>query len=412
MKLPLAAAWDKVRSSLWFVPTVMVAGAAVLSILTVAADRRLIDAPGESLLLYGGGADGARALLGAVASSMMTVAGVVFSVTIVALTLASQQFGPRILRNFMNDTGNQVVLGTFIATFVFCLMVVRTVRGGDESPFVPHVSVTVGVALALASLGVLIYFIHHVATSIQAETVIARIGEELESSIERLYPEEIGVDEPRPEAAEVPVSQTLTELRSTSEGYLQMIDDEEIIETAAKHDLLIRFHREPGDFVLDQTLLAQVHSFIVPPEGARDAIVSSFVLGTGRTPNQDVAFSFHQLAQLALRALSPSLNDPFTAMSAIDRITAGLRRLGLRRFPSPYRKDDDEVLRVIAHRRTFEDIVASVMEPLFESAAASPVVLRHLKGRLEVIAADVNGSRRETIQKAIEKTEALLSSRA
>ena len=410
MNIPLSATWEKVRSSLWFVPSLMVAGADVLSVVTVAIDRTIVDAPGRSVLLYGGGADGARALLGAVASSMMTVAGVVFSVTIVALTLASQQFGPRILRNFMNDTGNRVVLGTFIATFVYCLMVVRTVRGGDEITFVPHVSVTVGVGLALASLGVLIYFIHHVATSIQADTVIARIGAELEESVERLYPQQIGSDEAHPETADIPAPfTTLTELRASGEGYLQIVDDEKIIETAAEHDLLLRFHHEPGDFVFEQSLLVEVYSKEVPPEGARDAIVGSFVIGNGRTPAQDVEFTFHQLVQLALRALSPSLNDPFTAMSAIDRITAGFRRLGLRRFPSPLRKDDDEIVRVIARRKSYEDIVISSMRPLLESAAASPVVMHHLKRRLETVAADVNGMRRETIQGAIRQLEGAVS---
>ena len=410
MNIPLSATWEKVRSSLWFVPSLMVAGAAVLSVVTVAIDRTIVDAPGRSVLLYGGGADGARALLEAVAASMMTVAGVVFSVTIVALTLASQQFGPRILRNFMNDTGNRVVLGTFIATFVYCLMVVRTVRGGDEITFVPHVSVTVGVGLALASLGVLIYFIHHVATSIQADTVIARIGAELEESVERLYPQQIGSDEAHPETADIPAPfTTLTELRASGEGYLQIVDDEKIIETAAEHDLLLRFHHEPGDFVFEQSLLVEVYSKEVPPEGARDAIVGSFVIGNGRTPAQDVEFTFHQLVQLALRALSPSLNDPFTAMSAIDRITAGFRRLGLRRFPSPLRKDDDEIVRVIARRKSYEDIVISSMRPLLESAAASPVVMHHLKRRLETVAADVNGMRRETIQGAIRQLEGAVS---
>ena len=410
MNVPLSATWEKVRSSLWFVPSLMVAGAAVLSVVTVAIDRTIVDAPGRSVLLYGGGADGARALLEAVAASMMTVAGVVFSVTIVALTLASQQFGPRILRNFMHDTGNRVVLGTFIATFVYCLMVVRTVRGGDEITFVPHVSVTVGVALALASLGVLIYFIHHVATSIQADTVIARIGDELEESVERLYPQQIGSDEAHPETADIPtLFTTRTELRATGEGYLQIVDDEKIIDTAADHDLLLRFHHEPGDFVFEQSLLVEVYSREVPPEGARDAIVRSFVIGNGRTPAQDIEFTFHQLVQLAVRALSPSLNDPFTAMSAIDRITAGFRRLGLRRFPSPLRKDDDEIVRVIAPRKSYEDIVGSTMGPLLESAAASPVVMHHLRLSLETVAADLNGRRREAIAGAIRQLEGAAS---
>ncbi len=142
--------------------------------------------------IYTRGPDGARAVLSTIAGSMITVAGVVFSVTIVALSLASNQFGPRLLRNFMRDRGNQIVLGTFVATYLYCLLVMRTVQGMDGSQFVPHLSVTVAILMAVASLGVLIYFIHHVAVSIQAPELIANVAHELHEAIDRLFPEELG----------------------------------------------------------------------------------------------------------------------------------------------------------------------------------------------------------------------------
>lgn len=173
----LANLWESLRTSYWFVPTLMTAGGVALSFASVHLDERVNYKWVRTVgWIWAGGAEGARQVLSTIAGSMITVAGVAFSITIVALTLASNQFGPRLLRNFVRDAGNQIVLGTFIATFVYCLLVLRTVRGEDDTEFVPYVSVTLGVAFALTSLGVLIYFIHHVAISIQAENLIASVA--------------------------------------------------------------------------------------------------------------------------------------------------------------------------------------------------------------------------------------------
>jgi uncharacterized membrane protein len=193
MKAKLDHFLFQLRSSYWFVPSVM----ALLSI-GVALGMIVVDqSVGEDGIqgywwIYAGGPDGARAVLATVAGSIISVAGVTFSIKIAALTLASQQFGPRLLRNFMADRGNQFVLGTFIATFLYCLLVLRTVRSWEDAEFVPHLSVTLGVLLAVASLGVLIYFIHHIAASIQASNVIARVSGELQAAIDRLFPEDLG----------------------------------------------------------------------------------------------------------------------------------------------------------------------------------------------------------------------------
>ncbi len=194
----LAQLWESLRTSYWFVPTVMTAGAVGLSFASVHLDQ-VVKAEWVRAVgwIWAGSPEGARQVLSTIAGSMITVAGVAFSITIVALTLASTQFGPRLLRNFVRDLGNQVVLGTFVSTFVYCLLVLRTVRGGDVAEFVPYLSVTLGVAFALASLGVLIYFIHHVSGAIQAEHLIASVADELEDAIERMFPESWASPEPR-----------------------------------------------------------------------------------------------------------------------------------------------------------------------------------------------------------------------
>ncbi len=181
---------------LWFSPTLLAAAATALSFLTVHADT-LINAKWVRTTgwIWAGGPEGARNVLATIAGSTITVAGVVFSVTIVSLTLASSQFGPRLLRTFLNDRWTQIVLGIFVSTFLYCLLVLRTIRGTDAATFVPFLSVTVGLLFAVTSVAFLIFFVHHVSNAILADNLIARVAAELREGIDRLYPDEVGVGE-------------------------------------------------------------------------------------------------------------------------------------------------------------------------------------------------------------------------
>ena len=399
----LAAAWDRIRTSLWFIPAVMLTAAALLSFGSIAVDRRLTSA---IPLAYGGAADGARAVLSTIATSMVTVAGVVFSITIVALALASQQFGPRVLRNFMQDVGNQIVLGTFIATFVYCLLTIRTIRSADEREFVPHLSVTIGVVLAVASLSVLIYFVHHVSKSINAETVIARVSAELHRAVDRLYPEVNGDADAR-EGIVPQRTESEIEVRAKREGYLEMIDSDALLALARRHDLLVRVELAIGSFVRGGDILARVSGANMPDARRIRAVARAFTIGISRTPVQDVEFPLHQLVQVAVRTLSPSTNDPFTAIAAIDRIVAGLRRLGGRPFPSTTQTDQRGIARVVAPRRTFAEIAASTLAPLSESAARSPTVVAHLRQSLADAAADLQAERAAALRGEIRRLDEL-----
>ncbi|RJQ83634.1 MAG: DUF2254 domain-containing protein, partial [Desulfobacteraceae bacterium] len=247
MRMHLLKYWERVRSSFWFVPAIMACGSVALVFVTVAIDERMTGSWLQGISwVYTGGAEGASAVLGTIAGSMMTIAGVVFSMTLVALTLASSQFGPRLLRNFMSDTSNQVVLGTFVATFLYCLLVLRTIRHTEEDAFVPHLSVTLGVLFAIVGMGVLIYFIHHVSVSIQADEIVARVGAELIEGIERLFPEQIGRENPGSAAesggADIPASfdAQARPVKAAGDGYLQFIDTDALMHLATQEDLLLR----------------------------------------------------------------------------------------------------------------------------------------------------------------------------
>lgn len=364
----LRAFWGYLRGTYWAVPSAMAVAAIALSVTMI----RLDEATTSGLLdrwswVFAGGPEGARAVLSTIAASMITVAGVTFSITIVALTLASQQYGPRLLRNFLRDLGNQIVLGTFVSTFTYCLLVLRTVRGSDNEEFVPHLAVTVGVVLAMLSLGVLIFFIHHVATSIQASRIIANVSEDLERAIDRLWPENGSA---HPAAGDTPSSPMghagddgSHPVRSAVAGYVQAIDDQALLALACEHDVVVRVRCGPGAFVRSGQALATVAP--VRQEGDwTTAIRRAFIIGSSRSGAQDVTFFVAQLVELAVRALSPGINDPGTARLCIDRLEQALCQLAARPARSDVRRDEDGHVRVRFLPVTFASLVESAFGEL------------------------------------------------
>ncbi len=387
----LAHLWESLRTSYWFVPTMMAVGAVGLSFASVHVDG-LVKVKWMRTVgwIWAGSPEGARQVLSTIAGSMITVAGVAFSITIVALTLASTQFGPRLLRNFVRDFGNQVVLGTFVSTFVYCLLVLRTVRGGDGTEFVPYLSVTLGVAFALASLGVLIYFIHHVAGAIQVEHLIASVAEELEDAIEQMFPEKLG--EPGLEAPGEAPEEVAGEggvVEADRSGYVQAVDDGDLMAVASESDLVLKLLRVPGHFVTERGALARAW----PPDravgGAGDRIREAFIIGRRRTPTQDPEYAVHSLVEIGARALSPGINDPFTAMTCLDWLGTALSKLAGRKIPSPYRYDDHGRLRVIAASTDFSQMADAAFNQIRQYGRGSVSVLLRLLDTIAAVAGHV-----------------------
>lgn len=394
--------WDSLHSSYWFLPTVMAVMAIVLALAMLAIDRSSQDAMKHLNWIYTGGPDGARALLSAVASSMITVAATAFSITIIALQLAASNFGPRLLRNFMQDTGNQLVLGTFIGTFIYCLLILRTVRGEDYALFVPQLAVTVGLGLAIASVAILIYFIHHASTIIQASHVIAGVSHDLDNTIERLFPEKLGhsiAPKSGQQIGEIPANfdSDAYPIKASKTGYLQAIDNKELIKIACKHDLLLQLQFRPGQFIVQESNLVLVypsqHLFAKLTKRLNDA----FIVGNERNEQQDVEFLINQLVEVALRAISPAVNDPFTAIRCIDRLSAGLSRLAQQEFPSPYRYDDQGILRVIAEGVTFEALVDSAFNQIRRYAQSDAAVTIRLLDAIATIASYTSNAKQRAV---------------
>lgn len=382
--------WNALHSSYWFIPTLMVVAAIALAFTMLTLDRTGKTGMQKWSWIYTGGPDGARAVLSAIASSMVSVTATAFSITIVALQLAASNFGPRLLRNFMQDTGNQVVLGTFIATFIYCLLVLRTIHGEDYNFFVPQLSVTTGIVLAIASIGVLIYFIHHASTIIQVSHVINGVCDDLDKAIERLFPEKIGQGLPEHQGwvGEIPANFDFCAcpIKATGNGYLQAIEDEKLMKIARKRNLLMRVKTRPGKFVVKGSDLVMVLPGEQVNQKLTEQINNVFILGKERTEQQDMEFPINQLVEIALRAISPAVNDPFTAIRCIDRLSAALSCLVQRDFPSPYRYDDEQNLRVIVEPVTFERLIDRAFNQIRQYARSDAAVTIRLLEALAVIA--------------------------
>jgi uncharacterized membrane protein len=409
----LRASWEYLRGTYWAVPSAMAVAAVGLSVAMIQLDQAATAGLLDRLSwVYTGGPEGARAVLSTIAASMITVAGVTFSITIVALTLASQQFGPRLLRNFLRDLGNQVVLGTFVSTFIYCLLVLRTVRGSDDEEFVPHLAVTVGVVLAMLSLGVLIFFIHHVATSIQASRIIANVAEDLEGAINRLFPDKIGDDSATGEPGgaspgESDISDEGTrEVRATTTGYVQAIDAQSLIEVARERSVVVRVRARPGAFVRKGQVLLTIRP--TPTRGDRDdkPFQAPFIIGSDRTGAQDLTFFIDQLVELAVRALSPGINDPGTARLCIDRLEQALCHLAARRIPSPARHDEDGCVRVFACPLTFSGVVESAFNEIARYGRSSVSVTCRLLDAVRSVGSCVQ---RETDRQALLRQAAAIA---
>jgi uncharacterized membrane protein len=384
MKTWLLGRWDELRGAFWFLPLFMVVGAAALSFVTLAIDGAATER-GAAVTLpwtFSRGPEGARAILAAVAGSMLTIASVCFSITVLALQQASTQFGPRLLHNFMRDRGNQVVLGTLIAAFTYCLLVLRSVNGTDDDRFVPHLSVTVGLLSGLAGVGVFIYFLHHAAASLQAENVIAAVGRELHAAIDRLYPSRLGAEPTRAVDAPPPAANE-AEVPADRSDYLQVVDADGLMRLAVEHDLVLTLAYRPGLFVTRGTPLLRAWPGERVTDEVTAALRSAFVFGPRRTLLQDAEFAVDQLVEIAVRALSPGVNDPFTALTCVDRLGAALVEFAGREIPSPYRTDSEGRLRVVTRTVTADGIADAAFHQLRQASRGNAAVTLRL---MEVIA--------------------------
>jgi len=390
--------WTDLRSSFWFVPAVIVCAAVTLAFAVIETDRMLAPNIGDSWpRLFGAGAAGSRGMLSTIAGSMITVAGVIFSITIVSLSLASSQYSSRVLRNFMRDRTNQTVLGVFVGIFAYCLVVLRTIRGGDEGAFVPALSVLVAVALAFVGIAFLILFIDHISSSIQASQIIARVAKDTLEAVDHLFPENRGepVDEPGG-AASVTQRQFLGTIPARRTGYVQRVDVGALMAFARARQTTVRMECRIGEFVIEDTPLASVSEARDADPDAVRQINAAYTVDRQRTVDQDAAYGIRQLVDVALKGLSPGINDTTTAVMCVDYLTAILARLAHRQLEAPRRGEAGEV-QVIVRRPTYADFVAETFDQIRQNGDGNVAVMRRLIHSLETLSRITPGTERRRV---------------
>ncbi len=358
----------------WFLPMALGIGALVLAQILITVDRVLDDADLGiwGTLLYRVGASGSRDILGAIGGSMLAVAATSFSITVSVLATASSTYGPRLVRNFMNDRGNQFVLGMFGATFLYALMVLRSIRAQtiDDGQFVPDIAVNVAVVLAVVDVAVLVYFINHIATSIQVSTLSARVRSELVAVVDSLYP----LQHPDNARPTMPPDREYEQIPSEGSGFVIDVDEKVLLRAATNNSCLIEIVVRPGDHVVAGEPLVRV----TPTNKAADIteqVCKAVYLGDTRTPLHDVQFAVQQLVEMAVRALSPGTNDPYTAHNALSELATGMVPMARRPTPWLARVDADDTVRLIVTRIPVGELIDDIFDAVRIYALEAPVAM-------------------------------------
>ena len=367
---------EALRTNLWVVPVVEAIAVLVLFGATLAIDKTAYQgAISLPSWVLSGTADAARQILTTIAAAIITVVGVVFSITIVALTLASTQFGPRMLRNFIRDRGTQLTLGTFVATFFYSILVLVSISPGPHGDFVPHLSITVTLGLTVVDLIMLIYFINHIASQIQLPQVIAGIARDLARAIAAESADGAhAVGGPDCDLLLVAITDSGVAIPTPHSGYLQVIRHESLVRIAARADAVIHLPYRPGHFLVHGQALATVW----PPAAAEEvaaALERGQVTGPYRTLTQDISFGVDQLVEIAIRALSPAVNDTFTALTCIDWLTDCLCRLTTGWHPRRVHRDQQGQIRVIAYQAEYDRLIQRAFEKIRQAGRDMPAVL-------------------------------------
>lgn len=420
MNARLIKLWNDLQSSYYFIPGLMALGAVFLAVFTSHIDKTLEFAVAEKLgWFYSNKADGARAILTTIAGSMMTVAAVTFSITMVAVTSAAGQYGPRLIGNFMRDRANQITLGTFTSTFVYCLLILRVARTGDASgvengvaEFVPNVSLLVAMLMTMFSVGVMIYFIHHIPETLNVGNITGKVGRKLRNDIKTLFPEDIG-DETKCENQEPEIDPLFFEnaksfdLTAIAEGYIQAVNEDAILNWARDHNAVVRLQYRPGDFAVKDNILMRVwkkqEQDVDPSDESLEKLRGSYAMGQERTAHQNILFLADELVEILARALSPGINDPFTAINCINWFHSALKAMMRVKLPSPNRRDANGDIRVIAHPVSFKRFVSVICDQSRPYISTDRnATIKMLTILTELTAASKNDDHREILAQQIE----------
>lgn len=386
--------WRKLSAGFWFLPTLLTVTALVIAPVLVQFDERL-QAAGRSIAwlewIYGGGLQGARRLLSAIAAAMMAISTVMFSSQTTALTFIGQEYGSRLLRNFLADTRNQLAFGTYISTFIYALMVLRTIHKDPDDAPVPHLAVSFGIILAMAGLGVLIYSMYHISRFLQASTIIGYAAKDLDNAIVRLTREKtarrpgeaFAGDDARASSAFDFIGVPIV---AESTGYLQRVKASRLVRLCRNAGCRIRIDRKIGDFIIAGTAVGAIAERAPIDADLLTQIRRAIVLGPQPNIDEDLRHAANQLVQIALRAASTDRNDSLTAGMCIDHMGAALCLMARRMPPESIMCDSDGAPRLKLESVHFSDVLDVCSRPLREYREATPSLVAHMLTMLRAVA--------------------------
>jgi uncharacterized membrane protein len=389
----LRTAWDNIRTSFWFVPSIMMVAAIGLAAFGFWLDFRFTGRAAQSVpwWVYVSAPDDARNVLSTLLSSMITMTSLVFSITMVVLSLAANQFGPRLIRNFMASPETQTVLGTFVMTILYCLIVLATIGWRGSEGLFSFSTITIAIALMAVSVALLVLFIHTLARSIVSETVIEGVGRELDDILDELelLPSRLLQDDPE-DALPENFEQRSACFGPAAPGYIQAIEFDRLVETGRSCGVLIGLRFRPGDYVAKGGRGIAICPGERDSPALREKILGAIVVGVHRTPVQDPEFPIRHLVEIGVRALSPGTNDPYTAVAVVHRLSASLSRLMGRALPRGVFRDGSGAVRVVCPRPSYASLTGAALDQIRQNGADKPLVVIHLLEALARIAEHVS----------------------
>lgn len=368
--------WDRMKVSFWLAPAVLSLLAILLAWLMYALDRFIPDEIlAASRLILSGDPDQMRGILVTLAATILTTTGVVFTLLTIPLSTVVAQYGSRLLRVFLADRTTQAVLGIFVGTFVYCLAAAFAILPPELEPDAPQLTATFGLFLVVASFGSLVLLVQHMSTMLQAPNIAAAAGNELIDVVSAEMPEGIVSQHPGPETLEALIEWDAFPVRIEETGYIHYIDPQLVLTLAHGRGLTIRLLFKPGDFVGRGTVVALVWPATQVNGNLGDQILDSFQIGNQRNPTQDVRYAVNQLVEIAVRAMSPAINDPFTAMTCLDYIGEGLALFLHQGEKNSYYYDLDGRLLLTLEPVHFRDLLNTAFDMLRHCSADNASVL-------------------------------------
>lgn len=375
--------WNELKATFWFVPALIMIISIILSIALVyldgITDFRHIEWF-EFFLVNN--PDSARTILSTISGAMIGVAGTVFSVTLVALTLASSQFGSRMIKNFMYVRLNQIVLGLYVSTYLYCLLVLSAIKNSEGYTFIPSISILLAIFATIVNILLLILFIHRIAISIQADSIIYEISSIMSKQLKTLYPDKLTEEEDEIDEKTVDYLLSsyhiITSIKSPKDGYLQYVDYNSLIKKNVKNDLVFVLNYRSGKHLVEDLEIGKLYSKNKIEKEDIEDVLDHFVIGNKKTTQQDIEFSVHQLVEIALRALSPGINDPYTAISCIDNLAALMCSLTKVKFPAKYSFDEENNLRLVSKTLDFEGVLDAAFNQIRQFSEGSPAIIIRL----------------------------------